>query len=361
MNRRTLLILAAAVAVLIGASLWIAHRHGNEQMAAPGQTAKKAKYQCSMHPQIVSDKPGNCPICGMKLTPVVDEETSPKSDQGAVPGHESISLSTERQQLIGVKTGPVERRDLTLDIRAGGQVAYDPELYNALAEYREAASARGKLSAQASAETRERVDTLVRSATLRLKLMGIAQDQIQEMLKDNADPVNLLLPGKKVWVYAQVYEQDADQVRPGQPVTVTIPSAPSRPYTGRVAAVDQVLNAATRTLRVRIEIASPQGRLRPESFVRVKIQVPLGSSLAIPEDAVLDTGEHQVVFVKEGEGRFEPRSVELGKEAEGYYEVLSGVKDGEEVVTSANFLIDSESRFRSALSAFSDKAPEHIH
>jgi len=108
----------------------------------------------------------------------------------------------------------------------------------------------------------------------------------------------------------------------------------------------------TRTVRVRGLVASAGATLRPESFVDVKIRVPLGDKVALPQEAVLDTGEHRIVFVVRGEGRFEPRAVELGRKAGGYYEVLSGLDEGDAVVTSANFLIDSESRFRSALAAF---------
>jgi Cu(I)/Ag(I) efflux system membrane fusion protein len=118
----------------------------------------------------------------------------------------------------------------------------------------------------------------------------------------------------------------------------------------------------TRTARVRALVPTPDASLRLETFVQVTIRVPLGEKVALPENAVLDTGEHQIVFVVQGEGRFEPRAVRLGREAAGYHEVLEGVEPGERVVTSANFLIDSESRFRSALAAFGGKASTgHAH
>ena len=117
-----------------------------------------------------------------------------------------------------------------------------------------------------------------------------------------------------------------------------------------------------RSCFIRALVATPDEALRPETFVHVTIHVPLGEKVAVPENAVLDTGEHQIVFVVAGEGRFEPRAVELGREAQGYYEVLRGVEPGERVVTSANFLIDSESRFRSALAAFGAKSSGgHAH
>jgi len=136
---------------------------------------------------------------------------------------------------------------------------------------------------------------------------------------------------------------------------------PGRTYTAKVTAIDPILNPATRTARVRMLVPTPDRSLRPESFVKVTIHVPLGEKLAVPREAVLDTGETQIVFVVKGGGRFEPRAVTLGRAAEGYYEVVSGVATGEDVVTSANFLIDSESRFRSALAAFKKSPRDAQH
>ena len=135
-------------------------------------------------------------------------------------------------------------------------------------------------------------------------------------------------------------------------MTVTATSLPGRAYHGKVVAVDPVVNAQTRTARLRGLIETPTEALRPETFVNVSVAVAFGGKLAVPEDAVIDTGEHQLVFIKKGEGEFEPREVKLGRQAEHYYEVLSGLKGGEDVVTGDNFLIDSESRFKAAVSAF---------
>lgn len=375
------------------------------EMATP---ESKARYQCAMHPQIVSDKPELCPICGMRLQrvdepseggaqglgtaesgkkgkivfyrhPMRPDVTSPTpakdemgmdyipvredelSGGGGIPGHASFSLSPERQQLIGVKTEEVERRPLDVEIRTVGKVAYDPALYQAFVEYREALRARGELRT-ATREGREGADGLVRAAALKLRQQGISEAQFREIAKDGRDPVNLLLPGKNVWVYGQVYEYEVELVQPGQEIVVTVPSLPGREYRAKVVAIDPILNAMTRTARIRALVATPDESLRPETFVNVQIHVPLGEKVAVPENAVLDTGEHQIVFVVSDDGRFEPRAVELGREAQGYYEVLGGLEPGERVVTSANFLIDSESRFRSALAAFGGRSSGgHAH
>src|SRR6185436_20377036 len=130
-----------------------------------------------------------------------------------------------------------------------------------------------------------------------------------------------------------------------------------RIYDGRVVAVDPILDAATRTARVRIRVATPDGGLRPQGFVQATIHVPSDEVVALPAGAVLLAGSQQIVFVVGEAGTFTPRAVQLGREAGGFYEVLDGVRVGDDVVTSANFLIDSESRFRAALAAFSAKTP----
>jgi Cu(I)/Ag(I) efflux system membrane fusion protein len=398
---RRILIALVGLAALAGAGLYAlgGFEHMETMRAtAPGESG--ATYQCSMHPQIVSHEPGICPICQMKLQRVDEPEresegtaspsgkrkvaayrhpmrpdvTSPvpaKDEMGMdylpvyeeeqsggshVPGHAPFSLSSARQQLIGVTRGTVEHRALSVDIRAAGRVAYDPGLYEAVVEYREALRSRGQVSRSALGEARSGADAIVRGARLKLRQQGLSDAQIQALAAQSADPVELLLPGKSVWVYAQVYEHEAPLVEAGQTMTMTAPSYPGRKFPAKVVAVDPIVDPKTRTVRVRAQVSTPDVTLRPESFVDVTIQVPLGEKLSVSEDAVLDTGEHQIVFVVKGEGNFEPRSVELGRDAEGHYEVLSGLEAGEEVVTSANFLIDSESRFRSALASF--KTPD---
>jgi len=357
-------------------------------------TAGSRLYQCSMHPQIVAKEPGTCPICGMRLMPVEEprkplfyrhpmrsDVTSPTpakdemgmdyvpvyaEDSGAVrsdvPGRAGFSLSPDRQQLIGVTRGRVEVRDLAVDVRAAGRVAYDPDLYEAIVEYREAVAARRQLGADALHEATRGADAVVRAAALKLRQKGVTDAIMASVTPAGRDPVSLLLPGKSTWIYVQVYEYEVDLVRPGQEVDFTAPSTPGTTWAARVVSVDPILDAATRTARVRALVSTPEEGLRPESFVNARIRVPLGPLLAVPKDAVMDTGEHRIVFVVRDAGEFTPRSVRLGREAEDAYEVLAGLEPGDEVVTSANFLIDSESRFRAALATFGGgHAPGHVH
>lgn len=398
---QSLAVVALAFALAGGAVTIAVHQGWLVPAAGPSADEALATYQCSMHPQIVSHEPGLCPICQMALQrvddgavagserqplfyrhpmradvvspiPAKDEmgmdyipvyEGEAEAGAGDVPGHAGFNLSTQRQQLIGVTRERVERRPLEVVIRAVGRVAYDPMLYQAIVEYREALKTRGRLANSSWGEAQEGADAILRAATLKLRQQGIAEAQLAEIARGGDDPLALLLPGKSVWVYAQVYEYEAPLIARGQKIEVTVPSIPGRTFEAQVATIDPVLDPTTRTVRVRALVPTPEESLRPETFVQVRIAVPLGEQLALPREAVLDTGDHQIVFVVRGEGDFEPRSVRLGREAEGYYEVLSGLSEGDDVVTSANFLIDSESRFRSALAAFKggSTASDHRH
>ena len=125
---------------------------------------------------------------------------------------------------------------------------------------------------------------------------------------------------------------------------------PGKSFLGIVKAIDPILSTESRTIRVRGEVPNAEGLLKPEMYVDAKIFADLGQKLAIPEEAVINTGERTLAFVVTEGGRYDPRELKLGQEAEGYYEVISGVSEGERVVTSANFLIDSESKLKSAVS-----------
>jgi len=295
---------------------------------------------------------GRCPICGMTLSRV---EPAPAAT-GADDARAAVVLPAERVQAIGVKTAPIEFRELYRELRTAGTVAFDPELYGALVEYREVLAARAALNAASPPAARERVENLRRAAARRLALLGLSYAQVDALLGAGADPASLVLPGQSAWVYGQVYPTGADVPRAGDPVVAV--AASGRVFEGQVVTVDPVRGTPAGGLRIRALVSTPGGGLRRDAFVRLVVRLPVGRRLALPEDALLDTGERRLVFVRRDDGRFEPRDVVLGVEAEGYYEVLAGVTAGERVVTAANFLIDSESRFRSALNAFGASAAD---
>jgi multidrug efflux pump subunit AcrA (membrane-fusion protein) len=286
------------------------------------------------------------------------DETEHAAHGTGVAGHAPFTLSAERQQLIGVTRAPVAVRALRRDIRAAGRIANDPALYQTLVEYREALRTRTAIAGSSVHEAHTGADALVAAAALRLRRLGIGARELSALA--SLDPTTLLLPGKTVWVYAQVFEEDLPSVSVGATIDVEVPALADRHYEATVLAIDPSIDPTTRTARVRALLATPDAALRPDAFVIVTLHVPVGDVLALPRSAVLDTGTRRLVFVVTDDGRFTPREVRLGELAGDHYPVLDGVVAGEQVVTSANFLIDSESRFKAAVAAFG-AAPEHLH
>jgi membrane fusion protein, copper/silver efflux system len=189
----------------------------------------------------------------------------------------------------------------------------------------------------------------------------IDKPALQGMRFMPGEPLYTIVDMSTVWLIADVFEQDLGDVRIGQDATIALKAYPARTFKGRVAFLYPSVGSQTRTARVRIAIPNPDDLLKAEMYAEVDIAAPLGqrSVLAVPESAVLDTGTRRVVLVEHGQGRFEPRDVKLGGRAGGYVEVEDGVKAGERVVVSANFLIDAESNLKAALGGFA--GAEHQH
>ncbi|MBI4925514.1 MAG: efflux RND transporter periplasmic adaptor subunit [Bdellovibrio sp.] len=306
-----------------------------------------------MHPQIIQDKPGQCPICGMNLIKIKEDEKQmnhDSTDDSSIPvEHRDIMLSDMRQQLIGVKTGIVEKKQLIKNIRTSGRLAYDPELYTVQNEYIEAINHYKQLKNSSLADVRQSAERMVKSARLRLKILGLSDKQI-ESLSENVDGNGraLLLnkAGEDVWVYADIYEMDIPYVHEGLSAEITANFLGGTKISGKIVAVDSVLNPQTRTAKARILLPKTKTLLRPESYVDVTINVPLGEQLTIPFDAVFDTGTQTWTFVTDGMGHFEPRLIMVSFNANDSVAISSGLKEGEKIVTSANFLVDSESRIK---------------
>jgi len=162
-----------------------------------------------------------------------------------------------------------------------------------------------------------------------------------------------------LWVIAEINEQDIGQVQVGSRAQVTVDAYPERIFDGKVGFIYPTLNSATRTVQVRIELDNAGGVLKPAMFASVQIGAGKSSKvLAVPASAVIDSGTRQVVLVRLAAGRFEPRTVKLGSRSDRYVEVLDGITAGEQVVTSANFLLDSESNFKAALNGMSETAAQ---
>jgi Cu(I)/Ag(I) efflux system membrane fusion protein len=155
-----------------------------------------------------------------------------------------------------------------------------------------------------------------------------------------------------VWVWAQFYQDELPMLKKGLPMTITTSSYPGEKFNGKISVVDPFLTDASRTGRVRIDVENAELKLRPDMYVDIDLTMDMGEGLSLPAPAVLPTGLHNIIFVDKGGGKLEPRYVELGRKYGDFYEVKSGVKAGERVVTSANFLIDAEAKVQGALKSW---------
>jgi Cu(I)/Ag(I) efflux system membrane fusion protein len=335
---------------LIGVSAVYFKRINSGEAAAEKRPPQKTLYQCPMHPQIIRDRPGQCPICGMDLRPM--DKIKEKTD--GVLGRAPVALSPQRLQLIGVTYGKAKIRSLTRRIQAPGRIAYDPQLYEALEEYRQALKALNSAQGSPQGSDLSWARSMKKATILKLKLLGLSPAQVSAWAKDPSLDQGLLLGkrGQAVWVYADIYEYDLPFVRPGMSLQVKSETLPGKSWMTKVLSIDPVINPKTRTARLRARLDDVLGLLKPGTYVDVAIDSPLGNHLSVPESAVLDTGDRQYVFIVKEDGTLKPQAVELGNKAEGYDEILSGLNPGETVSTSANFLIDAESQFQSAIESF---------
>lgn len=297
------------------------------------EDADIAYYTCPMHPQIHQDHPGNCPICGMTLVPVQKNPPQPLYEKGGKGG---ILISPARQQLIGLKTQKVQIKPLNRDIRTTGRVAFDPALAVAQREY---------------LEITKSVPTLKDAARSNLRLKGMSEEEIMELDRagSRASPMtDLYLPkmNGSVWVYAPLFQSEMDLVKPGDTAQVSLPSRSDKTWEGVVKSIDPILDPMTRSVRARILVEAP---IRPETYVDVTLKSSLGSALAIPKSALIDTGTRQFVFVVHDGERFESRDVKTGPETDQEVSIMDGLAEGEIVATSATFLIDSESQLKASV------------
>ncbi len=325
--------------------------HVAESGTAASSEKKILYWTDPMLPGYKADKPGKSPM-GMDLIPVYEESGgSEAAGVDAPQGYASILVTPQKRQFIGVRTANVERRVISKTIRAVGRIAYDPELYQAEQEYISSMRAWKEAEKNANPDVAVNTKRLVESSQMRLRLLGLSKELIDEVATWDGPDKSLLLtdPTGKAWLYAPIYEYELPLVKVGQTISVEISATLGKTLTGTIRSIDSVLDPMTRTAKVRAVLTDPDGGLRPEMYVNASIAVNSGEVLAIPEEAVFNTGTKQIVFVDKGKGIFEPRDVKVGFKADGFYELKEGAAEGESVVTSGNFLIDSESRLKAAL------------
>ena len=378
-------------------------------------TSHKVLYTCAMHPQIISDHPGQCPICGMDLILKTDTDAtsvSGKENSDTVKNDMSqVKFSPSEQVLANVQTvkvmnkvfsgektfngyvkineknfshlaSPVSGRIDKMYVNFEGQYVrrgdpifeiYSPELVSSQKEYLLALDNYHRVSEGNQSFATEQAESLLKSSRQRLSNWEFTQKQFEE-IERTKQPVNTITIHARysgyitkkydnvghwvaagediydvadlstVWVIANVYESDVRLIKQGQSVEIISSSYPDKPMVAKVNYIDPVFNPDSRTLEVRIDVNNNGNILKPDMYVKIKINTYTGENLAVPKNAVLRTGEKNYVYVEKEKGVYVPRNVEIGYEQDGYYAVTSGLKEGETVVSSGGFLIDSETQ-----------------
>ncbi len=372
---------------------------GNEQAGhvdhqSDNEAAEATIYTCPMHPSVISDRPGACPVCGMAL--VKKSRPNDLAEQ-ELKNLEQVRLSPTQRILANVSTIPVaeialskmidvvgmvdfaENRQATLSARFRGRVEkilvsftgefvsqgqplveiYSPDLVTSQQEFILALEAdqtklvqalRQKLS-QNYGLTEEQITRLIETrqtqatVTFNSPLSGtVISKRVQAgQYVDEGLVLYQMADLSKVWIYLDVYEQDLPFIEVGQIAHIKTETRPDQEFTGRVTFIDPVINAQTRTVRIRTEFDNRHGQLKPQMFVRASLHGEGPEVLSIPSGAVLFTGKRTVVWVETAKNIFEPRQVTLGQFNGAEYEVLGGLKAGEMIAASGGYLLDSES------------------
>lgn len=303
---------------------------------------------------------------GMDYIPVYEEEEGVPGD---LSGEAIVKIKENQQELIGVKTEPALSRALMQTIRTVAKIAYDPELYQAEQEFIQAHRAKDATKASMSAGIKERLEAMAFAAAFKLKLQGLSDEQIEELKTKIDSDRSLLISDTNtpyVWAYLTIYEYDLAAIRPGDHIVLKTIAYPGEEFSGTIKAIDPVLDMNTRSVRARARIDNQGGRLKPNMYGDAFIHIDLGERLAVPREAVLDTGIRKIVYLDLGKGQFKAREIEAGSEAiavikgeeRKFFPVIKGLKENDMVVTTGNFLIDSQSQLTGGMSALWGGATE---
>ena len=333
--------------VLIPLFLGCTKKKAEDHIAHQKQVESSIEYwTCSMHPSVRKDGPGECPICGMDLIPVYKEDK------------DKIVVEKKTAELVGIKSVKVQYMNMSKTIRLPGKVANDNELYIAQQEYITSFMNIQKLKEEKAEEQQKRLEKILQSSALRLKLLGFDEKEIYKLQKKQEPDINLIYPGEKVWIIAEIYEYDLSLVKIGQNVVVTTPTYPKDKFYGVVRAIEPVLNPETRSAKARIEVINTGSKLKLEMFVTLEIIVNFGKTLAIPRQSLIDTGIRKIVYVDLGEGRYKMVQVKTGYVSDDYVQIIEGLKEGDMVVTDGNFMLDSQATLTGGASLLYGSAEE---
>ncbi len=362
----------------------------------------KILYRSTMTPAEVSDKPGKDSM-GMEMEAFEVTSGGEKTPEGLA----AVSITSAARERMGLTLGTVEKRKLAREIRTSARIVadetrlhhvtvkidgyveklftattgqhvkqgeplltiYSPMLVSAQQEYLNVLNSNAGLAAAARKRlilwdiTDDQIERLAktgqpeRTVTLFAPTSGwIIQRDISEGHRVTAgEQIMVLGDLSDVWADSDIYQSDLPHVKMGMPFELDVSAAPGMTFTGMVSFISPTLDAATRTVKVRMEVPNPDLLLKPEMFGVARLAFDLGEKLAIPEAAVMRTGVRSYAFRDAGEGKLVPTEIKLGTRTEGWFELLDGLKAGDKVVTSANFLVDSESSMKAAIEALSGK------
>jgi membrane fusion protein, copper/silver efflux system len=416
MKRLHYAVIVFLIAAAFLAGVWYSRR-GDSSSAANG--GRKILYwHDPMHPAYKSDKPGIAPDCGMQLEPVYDgADNAAAGDLAKLsPPPGTVRISPEKQQLMGVKMGVVEKTSWTGMLRVPGRVAVDENriqrivttsegwiiqvvgattgsiiqkdqlmgtLYsreflgaeqgyifslNSLDRFKQSGNESPEQIAQATSQVRSNEDTLhglgmsdiqireiaksrkaTREIDIRSPMTGfvLSRNVSPNQRFDRATELYRLADLNCVWILADVIGRDANFIRPGMMAQATLVDG-DRMYRAKVSDVPPQFDSVSRTLKIRLDVDNPQYTLRPDMFVDVEFPIKRSDVITVPTESVLDSGLHKTVFVDRGDGHFAPRQVKTGWRSGGRVEILEGLTQGDQIVVSGAFLMDSESRLQLA-------------
>jgi membrane fusion protein, copper/silver efflux system len=421
------------------------------------ETGEKQLWTCGMHPQVIRDEPGSCPICGMRLVPLRGAVTQPASDNqeerkikywqapmdptyisdrpgkspmgmDLIPVYEdeaeksppgTVRIDPAFVQNIGVQSTEVQRTDIPFTIRTVGTFSYNegqlfwvntkyegwiervyvnyvgepvekgqklfeiysPQLVTTQQEYLQAMDYAERLSGSDYPDIADRARSLLESSRQRLGYWDITDEQIRELEKSRQlrrtltviSPVSGLVVEKMdqaldgmhvkagmnlykivdlstIWVETEVFENQVPWLKVGQRALIELPYQPGKRYSGTIRYLYPFFNEKTRTLKISIELPNPGQQLRAEMYANVTFQVPSARAvLTVPEEAVIHSGKRNILVLDRGNGTFQVKEVTLGVNGSGLWEVKEGLVEGERVVVSSQFLIDSESNLKEAI------------
>ncbi|MBI5475132.1 MAG: efflux RND transporter periplasmic adaptor subunit, partial [Ignavibacteriales bacterium] len=376
------------------------------EIANQKTSADESYYTCPMHPSVRSAHPGACPVCGMNLVKRTEQVEMSKEEHQSIG---QVTISPTKQVLANVSTSTAMKMSLEKEIRAVGKIAYAEQNFRQISTrfpgridklyltYEGQQVKKGEpvaevyspeaISAQQEyllAKQSKSADLLQQSKE-KLILWGFTESQINELdesknvknivtlfspisgtvLKKNVQQQQYVSAGENlfdvadlstVWMYADIYEYEIQGVKAGQTVEVKSDTYPDKTFTGRITFVSPTVDPSSRAVRIRAEIANGSAELRLDMFVNAAIKTKLPESIVVPITAVLSTGTRQVVWIQKDAGVFEPRLVKIGERSNEYVQVLDGINEGETIVTSGGYLIDSESQLETATDS---KSSEH--